>query len=234
MNVNLFFSLTAMSFLWVGSQIPLYLYGSVLPDMYSEIGGANGRYLWIVLGYLIPVSALCPFVGALSDIFGRKTVALMGQVLLMIGPIVVSTAHDINIAIGGMVLSGLGAGLNELIALAGTSELVPVRKRATYVGAVVFSILPFCPSPLWAQLVARDGGWRWNGALVGIWNFVGFVLLLIFYKDPARNRPPAKQVLKNIDYLGGILSTGGVTCFMLGLQWGARQVRYPNIVETPI
>ena len=47
-----------------------------------------------------------------------------------------------------MVLSGLGAGLNELIALAGTAELVPVRKRGTYVGLVVFTILPFCPSVL--------------------------------------------------------------------------------------
>ncbi|CAK4034403.1 MFS general substrate transporter [Lecanosticta acicola] len=229
MNVNLFFSLLAMCFLWVGSQIPLYLYGSVLPDMYSEIGGANGRYLWIVIGYLIPVSALCPFVGALSDLLGRKKVAAVGQVLLIIGPIVVSTAKHINTAIGGMVISGLGAGLNELIALSGTSEMVPVRKRAGYVGAVVFSILPFCPSPLWAQLIARDSNWRYVGALVGAWNAVGLILLLIFYKDPARVRPAAKEVLKKVDYLGGILSTAGITLFMMGLQWGARQYVWSSV-----
>ena len=143
----LFTSLLAMSFLWVGSQIPLYLYGSVLPDIYSEIGGAGGRWLWMVIGYLIPNSALCPFVGALSDIFGRKYVAAFGQVCLLIGPIVVSTAHDINIAIGGQVISGLGAGLNELIALAGTSEIVPVKKRGAYVGFIVFTILKFLSHP---------------------------------------------------------------------------------------
>lgn len=32
----------------------------------------------------------------------------------------------------GQVISGLGAGLNELIALAGTSEMVPKRKRGAY------------------------------------------------------------------------------------------------------
>lgn len=100
MNAKLFMALTAMSFLWVGSQIPLYLYGAVLPLIYSDIGGANGQYLWMIIGYAIPVSALCPFVGALSDMFGRKLVACAGQIFLMIGPIVVSTASTMNAAIG--------------------------------------------------------------------------------------------------------------------------------------
>ena len=98
--MRLFASLVAMSFLWIGSQIPLYLYGSVLPDIYGEIGGAtDGRWVWMVIGYLIPNAALCPFVGALSDLFGRKYVAAVGQILLVVGPVVVSTSHHINIAI---------------------------------------------------------------------------------------------------------------------------------------
>ena len=92
-----------------------------------------------IVAYLIPLSALCPFVGALSDMFGRKAVGATGQVLLMIGPVVVSTSKTMTTAIGGMVLCGLGAGLNELIALAGTSELVPIKKRPAYVGAGEFS-----------------------------------------------------------------------------------------------
>lgn len=100
MSFQLFLGLAAMSFCWVGSQIPLYLFGSILPDIYSEVGGANGRYVWMVIGYLIPNAALCPFVGALSDLFGRKMVAAFGQIMLIVGPVVVSTSHSINIAIG--------------------------------------------------------------------------------------------------------------------------------------
>lgn len=92
-------ALTAMSFLWVGSQIPLYLYGSVLPLIYQDIGGID-RYPWFVIGYLIPNAALCPFVGALSDLFGRRIVAIVGQVLLIVGPIVTATANTMNVAIG--------------------------------------------------------------------------------------------------------------------------------------
>lgn len=110
MNWQLFIALTGMSFLWVGSQIPLYLYGAVLPLIYGDIGGANGEYLWMIIGYLIPNAALCPFVGALSDMFGRKLVACVGQVLLVIGPVIVSTApmdHGMGQAIGKFHLGAL-------------------------------------------------------------------------------------------------------------------------------
>ncbi|CAG9990077.1 unnamed protein product [Clonostachys byssicola] len=230
MNLRLFLSLAALSFLWVGSQIPLYLYGSVLPDIYTDVGGStDGRWVWMIIGYLIPNAALCPFVGALSDLFGRKYVAGVGQIFLVVAPVVVSTAHTINVAIGGMVLAGLGAGLNELIALAGTSELVPVHKRAMYVGAVVFTILPFCPSPLWAQLITKESNWRFNGFLIGAWNIIGLVLLVFCYKEPDRERRSPKAVLGEVDYIGGFLSTVGVVLFMVGMQWGAREYSWKSI-----
>jgi Fungal trichothecene efflux pump (TRI12) len=99
MNMQLFLSLTAMAFLWVGSQIPLYLFGSVLPRIYSDIGGVD-RYVWFVIGYLIPNAALCPFVGALSDMFGRRYVAIFSQLMLIVGPIITATAQTMNNAIG--------------------------------------------------------------------------------------------------------------------------------------
>jgi hypothetical protein len=92
-------TLVCMSFLWIGSQIPLYLFGSVLPLIYQDVGGVD-RYTWFVIGYLIPNAALCPFVGALSDLFGRRNVAIVGQVCLIVGPIITATANTMNIAIG--------------------------------------------------------------------------------------------------------------------------------------
>lgn len=122
------------------------------------------------------------------------------------------------------MIAGLGAGLNELIALAGTSELVPVRKRAIYVGGVVGTIAPFCPSPLWAQLITQASNWRFNGYLIGAWNAVGLVLVVFCYESPVRKSRPAKEILREVDYMGGFLSTAGVVLFMMGMQWGSREV----------
>jgi len=52
-------------------------------------------------------------------------------------------------------------------------------------------------------------------------------LVAFAYKDPAANKVvDKKKVLREIDYVGGILSTIGVTLFMMGLQWGAIQYEW--------
>jgi MFS family permease len=53
-----------------------------------------------VLGNLLALAAVCPFVGSLSDLFGRRYVALSGAVLICIGVTVASTAHSMNTFIG--------------------------------------------------------------------------------------------------------------------------------------
>jgi MFS family permease len=92
---------------------------------------------------------------------------MIGACFLILGMIVCSTAHTMNIFIAGMVFSGVGAGINELTALAVTSELAPTSQRGKYVAILVFTIIPFCPSVLWAQLIASQstGAWRW----IGLW-----------------------------------------------------------------
>ena len=90
---------------------------------------------------------------------------------------------------------------------------------------IVFTILPFCPSVVYAQLIAEASNWRINGVLVCVWNFIGLVLVAVFYKEPPRTRTMSnKEIARQIDYVGGILSTGGVVCFMMGMQWGAQAV----------
>ncbi len=53
-----------------------------------------------MLANLLALAAVCPFVGSLSDLMGRRYVALFGAVLLIVGMIVCSTANTMNIFIG--------------------------------------------------------------------------------------------------------------------------------------
>lgn len=220
-------SLVAMAFLWTGSQIPVYLFGAVPPYVYGDIGGAD-RWIWFVLANLLALAAVCPFVGSLSDLIGRRYVALSGAFFLILGMVVSSTAHSMNVFICGMTFAGVGAGINELTALAVTSELAPTRKRGKYVAVLIFTILPFTPSVLWGQLIASHSSWRYCGALCGAWAAVGFIMTAIFYFPPPRVNSQGltkKEILSQIDYVGGFLSISGMLLFMAGLQWGGYQ--YP-------
>ena len=237
-------SLIAMAFLWTGSQIPVYIFGGIPPIIYGDIGGTD-RWTWFVLANLLALAAVCPFVGSLSDLMGRRYVAIMGAVLIILGVTVASTAHNMNIFIGkysttnlcmrdhlltivaGMAIAGAGAGINELTALAVTSELAPTRKRGKYVAILVFTIVPFCPSVLWAQLIAAHAGWRYCGVLCGVWAAIGLIMTIIFYFPPPRVNSKGltkKEIIKQIDFVGGFLSITGMLVFMAALQWGGYQV----------
>jgi hypothetical protein len=58
--------------------------------------------------------------------------------------------------LAGMTIVGAGAGIAELTALAVTAELAPTRKRGAYVAVLIFTIVPFVPSGLYAQLIACE------------------------------------------------------------------------------
>jgi len=73
--------------------------GGIPPIIYSDIGGAD-RWIWFITGNLLASAGVCPFVGALSDLVGRRYVALIGALFIMIGQVVCATAHNMNIFIG--------------------------------------------------------------------------------------------------------------------------------------
>lgn len=114
MSMHRLLSLVAMAFLWTASQIPLYLFGEcssssecverllmldcpggIPPYIYGELGGTD-RWVWFVLANLLALAAVCPFVGALSDLMGRRYVALAGASFIILGMIICSTAHTMN------------------------------------------------------------------------------------------------------------------------------------------
>lgn len=127
-----------------------------------------------------------------------------------------------------MTVSGCGAGICELTSLAVTAELAPTRKRGKYVAILVFTIIPFCPSVLWAQLIAYYASWRWCTLLCGLWAAIGFFGVLFFYFPPPRPNSRGltrREIIGEIDFIGGALSIGGMIIFLAGLQWGGYQ--YP-------
>ncbi|KAH8697978.1 major facilitator superfamily domain-containing protein [Talaromyces proteolyticus] len=212
MKIRRFLSFTALAFLWTGSQLPVYLFGVILPYVYGDIGGVD-KWVWFILGNLLSLAGVCPFAGSLSDLIGRRYVALVGASLVSIGMIVSSTAST----------------MNAFIALAATAELAPTRKRGKYVAILISTILPFCPSVLWAQLNAYHSSWRYVGALSATWNGLGLIMTILFYFPPPRINSRGLQkseIISQIYFIGGILSISGLVCFLAGLQWGGCQASF--------
>lgn len=126
-----------------------------------------------------------------------------------------------------MVISGIGIGIQLLTSIAAVTELVPVHKRGITIGYIVLGFLPFAPASLYGQLLA-ERSWRYVGLVIGLMAILAFVILTIFYKPPPRPNSiglTKKQTLMRIDWIGAALGIGGVTVFLVGINWGGQD--YP-------
>ena len=219
MSIRCFMPLVALAFLWTSSQIPVILFGAVPPYVYQDIGDTD-RWTWFVLGNHLALASICPFVGSLSDLFGRRYVAILAAAFLILSMIVAGAAHTMNVFVGGMAISRVGAGINELTALAVTSEIAPTRERGLYNSLMILTTVPYYPFQLWGQLVASSSSWRYLALWGGLWAFVGLVLTVIFYHPPPCAKSAGlsrREVLRRIHYVDGILSVGEVSNHGTGL-----------------
>ncbi|OAL21416.1 hypothetical protein AYO20_11381 [Fonsecaea nubica] len=207
---------------YVGSQIPLYFVGGSLSYIAADLGSASTG--WLTVANSLALAAVCPFCGYLQDMFGKRNISILGCVMILVGLIVTATAKTFGQGVAGMAVAGGGAAIGELTALAGTAELVPVKKRGIYLACVTFFICPFFPYVLYAQLLSANSTWRWGLWITFIYNAVFFVGVLLFYFPDShilrKGTLTRMEIAKRVDYVGAFLSITGVILFLVALQSG--------------
>ncbi|KAK1758484.1 fungal trichothecene efflux pump [Echria macrotheca] len=214
--------------MWAGAQAPLYFFAAVPAYIIADLGGAD-HWVWFVTANLLATAAISPFVGALSDLVGRRSVALIGSMAIIIGQVMCGAAQEMDVFIGGMAVSGIGTGICELTVLAGVSELVPISRRGYYLAAVTLSIIPFLPSVLFAQLIASNSSWRYIAVLTAGTAGLALAMAFVFYSPPLpiehqeRERGDKFGLIKRMDFVGGFLSIAGVAGIEIGLLGGGYQ-----------
>ena len=228
-----FMAIFSLGGLLTASQIPLYLVGGGIYYIYTDIGGAS-TYAWLSIANALAIAAIAPFVGAVSDLCGRRYICIAACLFIIAGCAVLGTAQTMPVAIGGMAIEGVGAALGELTAVAAVGELAPVHHRGYYTSAIFSLIFPFCLNTMYAQLYGANSTWRWSAWISIGYTIVVLIMLVLFYNPPPRKaiqELSKKEILKRIDYLGGVLSIAGFCLFLLAIQeggytkpWGSARV----------
>ncbi|TVY44876.1 Efflux pump [Lachnellula subtilissima] len=206
----------------IAEVIPLFLI-TLFTVMAYDVG-AGDKAIWLIVTQFISIGSIVPFVGPLVDLIGRKGITLLSLCLVVISMILLGTTPNIAGLIAAMAISGVSIGIQLLTSIAAVTELVPVYKRGITIGYVVIGFLPFAPASLYGQLLAEHS-WRYVGLVVGVLAFVAFFILLVFYKPPQRPNSiglSKVQVLGRVDFVGAVLGIGGITVFLVGLNWGGQ------------
>jgi MFS family permease len=184
---------------------------------------------WIVGGWSIASSISFSVAGSLSDIFGRRWTIVSGELICIIGSIVAATAQTTLTVAAGSTIIGFGCGI-VFVSYAGIQELVPNKWRGLLGLTECAMTVPWAiAGVLIANSLQSDTalGWRWCyiiGCIYGVLSTIGTIL---FYFPPSRPQYDFNksrwQEIKEIDYIGFLLYTAGLTVLLIGLTWAGTE-----------
>ncbi|RFU24960.1 hypothetical protein B7463_g11378, partial [Scytalidium lignicola] len=208
--------------------IGLLLISPILDTIVDGVSGNPASIGWIPSSWSIASAVAFALAGEFSDIWGRKAVVIGGQVLTIIGGIVGATAHTINTVIVAQSLIGFGAGM-IFICFAAIPEILPNKYRGAGLAYSELAInLPWgVVATLVASQIAQHATWKWLYWMIVIYaGFTGGGVLL-FYYPPTRPRrdydKTRRQQLAELDWIGILLYTCGLTVLLVGLGWAGSE-----------
>jgi EmrB/QacA subfamily drug resistance transporter len=190
----------------LGSSLA-FIDGSVVNVAMPAIGadlqaGAEGL-AWLVNAYLLTLSALILFGGALGDHYGRRRIFLVGIGLFLAASLFCAVAPSLPIVLGGRAIQGIGAALlmpNSLAILgAGFEGDAKGEAIGTWAGA---GALASAIGPVLGGWLVESVGWR-SIFLINLPIGVAAAWLAFAYVPESRDTRPAAS----LDWVGAILIT---------------------------
>ncbi|MFQ6330246.1 DHA2 family efflux MFS transporter permease subunit [Nocardia sp. CWNU-33] len=192
---------------------------TALPTIVADLGGA-GHLAWVVTSYLLAEAVATALAGKLGDLFGRKLVFQLSALIFIVGSMVAGLANGMLLLIIARAVQGLGAGGLMVTAMALIADIIPLRERGKYQGALgaVFGVTTVI-GPTLGGLFTDHASWRWCF-------YVNVPVAIVMIALAARTIPRVRAAIKPIiDYAGIGLVALGVSSLILGLEWGGTE--YP-------
>src|SRR6202034_1784665 len=187
---------------------------TALPTIVADLGEA-GHQSWVVTSYLLASTIVTALVGRLGDLFGRKTIFQAAVTLFVAGSVLCGLSQSMAMLVGARALQGIGGGAITVTATALIGEVIPLRDRGRYQGALgaVFGVTTVI-GPLLGGYFTDHLSWRW-----AFWVNVP-VSIVVFFVAAAAIPSLATRGKAVIDYTGILFVGLGATGLTLATSWG--------------
>jgi EmrB/QacA subfamily drug resistance transporter len=207
------------------SALDQTIVSTALPTIVGDLGG-SGHQSWVATSYILTETIATVLAGKLGDLFGRKTVFAASTVIFVVFSGLCGIAGSMTTLIVWRALQGIGAGGLTVTATALIGDLIPLRQRGKYQGALgaVFGVTTVV-GPLLGGVFTDDLSWRWAFYVnlpIGI-----LVIILTLRNIPSSVRAVVRPV---IDYLGIAFVTVGAGGLVLATSLGGSSYAWTSPV----
>jgi EmrB/QacA subfamily drug resistance transporter len=215
---------TRRRWVFVGIMLSIFLaaiestvVATAMPTVVASLGGIR-IYSWVFSGFLLTQTVTMPLWGRFSDLYGRRSVYLVGLATFLVGSALSGAAQDMVQLIVFRMIQGLGAGALMTLGYTIIGELFGLERRARmqgYISSVwgVASLL----GPWVGGMLTDHVSWRW----VFYINLpIGAIAVVVIATAlTGMPRPPRRPVL---DWAGVVLFAAGVSAILLGIVEAGR------------
>ncbi len=175
---------------------------------------------WIVTAYLLTTTITVPIAGKLSDLYGRRTMLLIGVGIFAGASLMSGLAGNVDQLIIWRAVQGIGGGIITANAFTIIGDLFAARERGRWQGlfGAVFGLSSVIGPLLGGWLTDGHGifglttDWRWTFFINVPVAIVAFVLIAAFCPALRHTKKPI------VDYLGAALLTVALGVLVLAVD----------------
>jgi len=186
-----------------------------LPTIRSELH-AGDDVEWIVLSYLLVTTSTLLIMGKLSDMYGRKNIYIAGFSVFVLGSLFCGLSWDIWSLVGSRVVQGIGASMIFAIGPAIISDAFLPHERGRALGLMGTVVAAGTSTgPVAGGFLLQQFGWpsiffvNIPIGIIAIWR----AWMILPRLARTRTQP--------FDLIGAALFLVGVTCLLIGIDFGA-------------
>jgi EmrB/QacA subfamily drug resistance transporter len=193
------------------SALDQTIVSTAMPTVINKLHGFN-LYSWVFSIYMLTSTAAVPIFGKLADLYGRRSVYLVGMGFFILGSALCGLSHNMVELIIFRGIQGIGAGALMPLAMTIIGDIYPPDQRGKMQGifGAVFGLSSIL-GPGAGGFIVDHWSWQWIFYVNLPFGIIAAIILGIALKE---TRSKEKR---SIDWFGALTLTGAIVAILLGL-----------------
>lgn len=197
------------------SSLDQTIISTAMPTIVQELHGLE-HMSWVFTAYMLGSTVTVPVYGKLSDLFGRRSLYIIGIIIFLIGSALCGLSQNMTQLILFRALQGIGGGAMMVNSFAIIGDVFPPAERGKYQGMIgaVFGLSSIA-GPLLGGWITDHTSWRWV-----FYVNIPLGIIAIVVLSAALPKIVSHAADRKIDWLGGVFIVAALVPLLLSLVWG--------------
>ncbi|MDX8520731.1 MFS transporter [Mesorhizobium dulcispinae] len=215
-------ALASLSLAMLLSSLSTSIANVALPTLSTAFSASFPAVQWVVLAYLLVITALIVSVGRLGDLVGRRLLMVAGLALFSAASLAAALAPTLPLLIVARAAQGLGAAVMMALTIAFVGETVPKQRTGSAMGLLgTMSAIGTALGPSLGGVLIASFGWR---SIFLVNAALGVTAMLAARRflpaGESRENQGAKRGRGRFDMLGTILLALTLAAYALAMTFG--------------